>query len=127
MGCCSDSCKRRLECSKYCINIDGECFVEDYANFGSGTFTDNGCEVEYWCGELGDYKMFEQIVHKWIKLYEQAPPIAEDVEVLFVENGEEKVHVNRLIPMVNGRYIWSYCDYDDCDEVLAWRKIAKYR
>lgn len=61
MGCCSGTCEKRLECGKHYINIAEECYVEDYSNFGSGTFTDDGYKVDYWCGKLGDYKMFQPI------------------------------------------------------------------
>lgn len=59
--------------------------------------------------------------NKWIKLYEQTPPVNKEVEVKFIENGKEKIHYNKLIPLMNGKYIWAYCDYDNCDEVVAWR------
>ena len=60
-------------------------------------------------------------MNKWIKLYEQTPPVNVEVELKFIENGKEVVQVNKLIPMMNGKYVWQYCDYDDCDEVVAWR------
>ena len=59
--CCSDKCKKRFECAKADINNKGMHCVEDYYSFGSGTMTENGCEIEHWCGEMGNYKMFEPI------------------------------------------------------------------
>ena len=58
----------------------------------------------------------------WIKLYEKVPPINRNVELKIVINGEEKVQVNKLIPMMDGSYKWSYCNYND-KEVIAWREI----
>lgn len=120
--CCSN-CERQFECAKHAINNNGVNFSEDYYNYGSYSYRGNGYEVKYWCGELGDYKMFEQIAHKWNKLYDKTPPVNVEVEVKFIENGKEKTQVNKLIPMTNGKYVWQYCDYDDCDEVVAWRHL----
>lgn len=57
----------------------------------------------------------------WIKLYEQVPPLNEEVNLKLIYNGEEKITFDALIPMMNGTYIWSYGDYSDC-EVIAWSK-----
>ena len=35
--------------------------IEDYYSYGSGTITNDGCKIKYWCGKLGDYKMFEPV------------------------------------------------------------------
>ena len=59
--CCSTKCEKRFECAKADINNDGVHYIEDFYSFGSGTFTDNGCKIEAWCGEEGNYKMFEPI------------------------------------------------------------------
>lgn len=59
--CCSDTCEKRFECDRSHINHIGTYYVEDYSSFGTGTYTDNGCEIEHWCGKLGEYKMFEPI------------------------------------------------------------------
>lgn len=59
--CCSDKCEKRFECARVNINNEGTHFVENFYSFGTGTFADNGCKVKYWCGELGNYKMFEPI------------------------------------------------------------------
>lgn len=62
--CCSMNCKKRFECARADINNKGTHYVEDYSSFGTGTYSDNGCEIEHWCGENGDYKMFEPIEEK---------------------------------------------------------------
>ena len=59
--CCSITCEKRFECNISHINHIGTYYVEDYSSFGTGTYTDNGCEIEHWCGKLGDYKMFKPI------------------------------------------------------------------
>lgn len=61
-------------------------------------------------------------MNEWIKTYEQAPPINEEVELKVIVDGRERIYINKLIPMWNGTYRWCYCDYDNCDEVVAWRK-----
>lgn len=64
----------------------------------------------------------ERYVNDWVKLNEQIPPINEEVEVKFYVDGEERIHTNKLISMLNGNYIWAYCDYDDCI-VTSWRTL----
>lgn len=59
--CCSDKCERRFECARAGINNEGSHCVEDFSSFGSGIYADTGCEIEYWCGKLGDYKIFEPV------------------------------------------------------------------
>lgn len=59
--CCSDKCEKRFKCARADINNVGVYCVENFYSFGSGTFDSNGCQIEYWCGELGNYKMFEPI------------------------------------------------------------------
>lgn len=59
--CCSLKCKKRYDCAKHCFNKVGTYPSEDYSTFGSGTITPDICTVNYWCGELGNYKMFEPI------------------------------------------------------------------
>ena len=56
--CCSD-CERMFEYNLHVINHEGMHIVEDYLNWGTGTYTDNGCTIEHWCGELGNWKMFQ--------------------------------------------------------------------
>ena len=62
--CCSDKCEKRLWCANHSLNNEGTHCVEDYSSFGAGACTNNGCEIEYWCGKEGNYKMFEPVVIK---------------------------------------------------------------
>lgn len=62
--CCSDICEKQNECARHCINNYGTCYVENYYSFGSGTMSENGCEIEHWCGEQGHWRMFEPIDKK---------------------------------------------------------------
>ena len=121
--CCSSHCKKYFDCQLADINNKGMNIVENYHEWGSGTYTDEGCVIEHYCGELGNYKMFVQVEHKWNELYEKTPPVNKEVELKVIVDGEERIYVNRLIPMRNGVYKWAYCDYDDCDEVVAWRYL----
>ena len=59
--CCSSHCKKYFDCQLADINNEGINFVENYHEYGSGTFTDEGCVTEHYCGGLGNYKMFEPI------------------------------------------------------------------
>lgn len=59
--CCSNTCEKKFICGRHSYNHTGTHYIEDYSSFGSGTITKNGCEIKYWCGELGNYKMFEPI------------------------------------------------------------------
>ena len=60
----------------------------------------------------------------WVDFTKQAPPIEEEVDLKFIQDGEEKIVEDKLIPMMNGTYIWAYGNYSGC-EVIAWkRKIS---
>ena len=59
--CCSEKCDKRFDCAKHCFNKVGIYPSEDYSTFGSGTITPDIQTVNYWCGSLGNYKMFEPI------------------------------------------------------------------
>lgn len=59
--CCSSHCKKYFDCQLADINNEGVNYVNNYHEWGSGTYTDEGCVIEHYCGELGDYKMFEPI------------------------------------------------------------------
>ena len=59
--CCSNVCKKQTECARHSMNNEGMHYVEDFYSFGSGTLTNDGCKIECWCGELGNYKMFKPI------------------------------------------------------------------
>lgn len=62
--CCSLQCEKRHNCAKHCFNKVGTYPSEDYSTFGHGSISNEDCIVEYWCGELGNYKMFEPIKNK---------------------------------------------------------------
>ncbi len=121
--CCSSQCERKAECANHAINNEGTNYCEDFYNFGSASLSSEGRKETWWCSALGNWGMFTQVVHEWNKLYEKTPPVNIEVELKFIENGKERTQVNKLIPMMNGKYVWAYCDYDDCDEVVAWRKL----
>ncbi len=59
--CCSTTCEKRFECGRSHYTNTGTHLVEDYSSFGSAAYTDSGCEIDHWCGRLGNYKMFEPI------------------------------------------------------------------
>lgn len=56
----------------------------------------------------------------WVDFTKQAPPIDEEVDMKFIQNGEEKIITDKLLPMMDGTYIWAYGDYTGCN-VIAWR------
>lgn len=62
--CCSSHCKKYFDCQLADINNEDMNIVEDFHEWGSGTFTDEGCVIEHYCGEQGNYKMFEPIEKK---------------------------------------------------------------
>jgi hypothetical protein len=51
-----------FDCKHHAINNEGSHDAIDWANYGSGRYWDGGCERENYCGELGDYAMFESKV-----------------------------------------------------------------
>lgn len=59
--CCSSHCKKYFDCRLADINNEGINLVNDYHEWGSCSYTDEGCAIEYCCGELGNYKMFEPV------------------------------------------------------------------
>ena len=65
--CCSSHCKKYFDCQLADINNEGMNIVENYHEWGSGTFTDEGCVIEHYCGELGDYKMFEPVKKRGLR------------------------------------------------------------
>ena len=60
-SCCSLQCEKKYDCAKHCFNKVGTHPSEDYSTFGHDSISKDGCTVKYWCGELGDYKMFEPV------------------------------------------------------------------
>jgi hypothetical protein len=61
MRCCSTNCKKSSECGLHYFNSFGTHQIEDFSSFGSGSISSEGCWADYWCGSLGDYKMFQPI------------------------------------------------------------------
>ena len=59
--CCSLQCERRGICGRADINNIGFFSVENWYSFGSGNYTNNGWEIEYYCGPQGNWKMWEEI------------------------------------------------------------------
>ena len=57
----------------------------------------------------------------WVDFTKQAPPIGEEVDLKFIQDGEEKIVADKLLPMMSGIYIWAYGDYSGC-EVISWKK-----
>lgn len=89
--CCSMQCKKRWSCAKHCFNNVGTYPSEDYSTFGHGSISSEGCKVEYWCGELGNYKMFKPkavdytIISKPAYIKFDCPYCNEEVEIDFKE------------------------------------------
>jgi hypothetical protein len=56
--CCSSKCDRVHDCGLHYSNSLGVHQIEDFSTCGSGGISDPG---NWWCGSLGNYKMFEPI------------------------------------------------------------------
>ena len=63
-------------------------------------------------------------MENWIKTNERAPILNQEVYLKVMVDGEERTYIDKLIPMMNGTYIWAYGDYSGC-EVLEWKKPLK--
>ena len=61
MLCCSDNCKRKSDCGLHCSNNSGAHQIEDFSCYGSSGISTEGVTEDWWCGELGNYKMFQPI------------------------------------------------------------------
>jgi hypothetical protein len=61
MLCCSDNCKRKSDCGLHCSNNFGTHQIEDFSCYGSSGISTKGVTEDWWCGELGNYKMFQPI------------------------------------------------------------------
>lgn len=63
LGCISETCKKHLNCKRYVLNLPYNEYhtLEDLSSFGSGKCSSEGCSVDYWCGQLGDYKMYLEV------------------------------------------------------------------
>jgi hypothetical protein len=63
--------------------------------------------------------------NRWNDLTEVSPPVNKEVELKIIINGEERIYIDRLIPIMDCTYIWQYGDYSGCDGEAAWRYISK--
>ena len=61
MRCCSTKCEKQSECGLHCYNSFGTHQVEDFSSYGSGSISSEGITENWWCGSLGNYKMFTPI------------------------------------------------------------------
>lgn len=100
--CCSTTCKKRFECAKSDINNIGTYCVEDFSSFGSGTFTDNGCEIEHYCGNLGHYKLFEPIENK------RGEHMGNFVKLITCESGDWEILEVNGVEFASGHSIPAY-------------------
>lgn len=67
--CCSENCKMADYCAIHASNNLGTYPCNDYSRYGSGTITSDIVTVNYWCGENGNYKMFEPINEETAKAW----------------------------------------------------------
>lgn len=58
MRCCSSKCERKYDCGLHYTNSFGVHQIEDFSSCGSGSLLDEG---HWWCGSLGDYKMYTPV------------------------------------------------------------------
>lgn len=63
MLCCSSVCEQAAECGRHVRNDrSGELQqVENLDSFGSASISAEGIKESYWCGEKGDWRMFEKV------------------------------------------------------------------
>ena len=63
LGCTSENCEKRLNCKRYYINLpnDERNTLEYLDSFASGSCTTNESTIDYWCGPLGNYKMYIEV------------------------------------------------------------------
>lgn len=60
-------------------------------------------------------------MNKWIDTIIQAPPTNIEVDVKFIDNNDvERIITDKLIPLMNGSYIYAHGDYSGCI-VTAWK------
>lgn len=57
-SCISFDCKKFQECALSSINREKSEHCVAWGSFGSGNIDSTGVEIEYACGEEGNYKMF---------------------------------------------------------------------
>jgi hypothetical protein len=90
--CCSTVCERKHLCANHIDSpidesTDKITLVEDYWSFGSCSISSEGITNEdYWCGPMGDYKMFTPI--KVELLEKQIATIKETIKELEKFNKE---------------------------------------
>lgn len=60
--CYSRGCKKFNDCARASINNEGAHTATDKANMKFIRVNNNGKEIEeYWCGEKGNYRLFEKV------------------------------------------------------------------
>lgn len=66
--CGSTNCKKYNICKRaVCEEENKQYYVTNWHDYGSGRYTDDGkIEEEWYCGERGNYAMFEPIKKEWL-------------------------------------------------------------
>lgn len=105
-------------------------FIVDYDKdrgmYRVSVFEDYHFQDEYWFDAYEEKELPAQTIDReWYLIRNKVPPLNEEVELKFIRHEEERIIVDKLLPMMNGTYVWNYGDYSDC-EVVAWRKIPKH-
>jgi hypothetical protein len=60
--CGSTNCKRYDVCKRAIHEEENKWYCSvNWHDYGSGAFTDNGIKEEWYCGERGNYAMFEPL------------------------------------------------------------------
>ena len=69
MLCTGSGCDRANKCGLYYRNPQPEYRkydnLESLSTFGVGSLNETGCNVEYYCGSLGNYKMFTPLADQF--------------------------------------------------------------
>ena len=63
LGCISENCEKHSTCKRYVLNLPRyeTHTLEELLSFGSGRCSTEGCNIDYWCGPLGNYKMYVEV------------------------------------------------------------------
>ena len=63
LGCISENCEKHLTCKRYVLNLPRyeAHTLEGLPSFGSGSCSNEGYDIDYWCGPLGNYKMYVEV------------------------------------------------------------------
>lgn len=63
LGCISENCENHLTCKRYMENLPRyeTHTLEGLLSFGSGSCSNEGYDIDYWCGPLGNYKMYIEV------------------------------------------------------------------